>query len=93
MFLSDADEQQRYEIFKESRARVADLNELNAKAGKAFGITWMSDRYPHGKHKTGHIKPRGWVPTAPVKEFSAPRSPTSINWRDTEAVTPIKNQG
>jgi hypothetical protein len=54
----------------------------------------MSDRYPQEKHKTGHKKPKGWVPTAAVKEaVRAPRSPSSINWRDTEAVTPIKNQG
>jgi len=58
-----------------------------------FGLNWMSDRFAEEKHKTGHKKPKGWVPTAPVKKFGAARSPPSINWRDTEAVTAIKNQG
>jgi len=53
----------------------------------------MSDRYPHEQHKKGHVKPRGWVPTAPVRGFTAARSPPSINCRDAAAITPIKNQG
>jgi hypothetical protein len=92
-FASDADEKNRYEVFLKSKARVAHLNKLNKKAGDAFGINWMSDRFEEEKHKKGHVKPKGWVPTAPVKEFGAPRSPPSINWRDTEVVTAIKNQG
>merc|ERR1712216_576715 len=44
--------------------------------------------------KRGLLKPKGWEPTAPVKDRNqAPRNPPSINWRDTEAITPIKNQG
>merc|ERR1712110_707362 len=50
-------------------------------------------RYEEEKQKKGHLKPKGFVPTAEVKTFSAPRSPESINWRYTEAVTAIKNQG
>merc|ERR1712216_156327 len=73
---------------------MGELNKLNGKAGSAFGINWMSDRYAHEQHKTGHIKPKGWKPTALVMEsIEAPRNPPSINWRDTEAITPIKNQG
>jgi len=72
---------------------VARLNKLNGKAGKAFGINWMSDRYPQEKHKTGHKKPKGWVPTAPVMELKASRAPASIDWRYAKAVTPVKNQG
>merc|ERR1712176_952953 len=83
----------RYALFKTSQQRVARLNELNGKAGKAFGINWMSDRYPQEKHKTGHKKPKGWVPTAPVMEWKAPRNPASIDWRFAKAVTPVKNQG
>merc|ERR1712098_439638 len=42
----------------------------------------------------GHKKPAGFVPTASLYEKKMPlRSPKSINWRYTEAVTPIKNQG
>jgi len=92
-YLSDADEKARHSLFKVSQARVARLNKLNGKAGKAFGINWMSDRYPAEQYKKGHKKPTGFVPTAPVKQFAAARNPSSINWRDTEAVTPIKNQG
>lgn len=53
----------------------------------------MSDRFEEEKHKKGHVKPKGFVPTAEVKTFPAPRSPPSINWRYTEAFTSIKNQG
>jgi len=71
---------------------VAELNKLNGHA--AFGINWMSDRYPHEHHKKGLRKPKDFVPTAPVKDYGATaRSPKSINWRYTEAVTAIKNQG
>jgi len=90
---NDADEKARYSLFQTAKTRVANLNKLNGAAGAAFGINWMSDRYPHEQYKTGHKKPQGWKPTAPVKEFRAPRNPPSINWRDTEAVTAIKNQG
>jgi len=40
------------------------------------------------------VKPADFVPTAPVYEKKQPlRNPAAINWRTTEAVTPIKNQG
>merc|ERR1719213_553205 len=40
------------------------------------------------------MKPDGFKATAPLYEKKyAHRSPASINWRDTEAVTAIKNQG
>jgi C1A family cysteine protease len=89
---SYADEQARYQIFQESKARVAKLNALNGEP--AFGITWMSDRRPEEKHKRGLRKPEGFVATAPVRvQNGAPRAPASINWRETKAVTAIKNQG
>lgn len=53
----------------------------------------MSDRKPNEKYKKGHKKPAGFVPSAPVKEIAEPRSPASIDWRLTDAVTAIKNQG
>jgi len=85
------DELARHSLFKVSQARVAELNKLNGHP--AFGINWMSDRYPHEQYKKGLVKPKDFVPTAPVREFGAPRSPKAINWRYTEAVTAIKNQG
>merc|ERR1711874_510718 len=40
------------------------------------------------------VKPKDFVATAPLYEKKyARRSPASINWRDTEAITAIKNQG
>jgi len=91
-YTSSDDEQKRYELFKASKARVAKLNALNGQP--AFGINWMSDRHPEEKYKRGHKKPEGFVPTAPVRTpTAAPRMPASINWRDTKAVTAIKNQG
>merc|ERR1712178_298967 len=46
------------------------------------------------KHKKGLRKPKDFVPTAPVKDYTATmRSPKSIDWRFTKAVTPVKNQG
>jgi C1A family cysteine protease len=89
------DEAARHGMFKTAQARVAQLNQLNGKAGAAFGINWMSDRYESEKYKKGLKKPKDFVPTAPVMEWdlAARKSPKSINWRYTEAVTPIKNQG
>lgn len=88
-----ADEHSRHGLFKASQERVAHLNKLNGKAGNAFGVNWMSDRYEDEKHKTGHKKPQGWVPTAPVREHKPLRSPKTIDWRFAKAVTPVKNQG
>lgn len=44
-FASPDEEAMRHKLFKESQKRVAKLNHLNGKAGNAFGINWMSDRY------------------------------------------------
>ena len=87
---SSDDEEARHALFKVSQARVTQLNELNGQ--KAFGINWMSDRYPHELHKKGLKKPVDFAPNAEVREYPA-RTGKSINWRYTEAVTAIKNQG
>jgi hypothetical protein len=84
------DESARYSLFKASEARVAELNKLNGH--KAFGINFMSDRYEAEQYKKGLRKPKDWVPTAPTNLRSR-RGAKSINWRYTEAVTAIKNQG
>jgi C1A family cysteine protease len=91
IYHSAQEEQSRHEIFMESKARIERLNELNGQP--VFGITWMSDRIPEERFKTGLKKPEGFVPTAPVKEFGQRRNPSSIDWRFTDAVTSIKNQG
>ena len=85
------DEAARYSLFRVSKARVAELNKLNGHP--AFGINWMSDRYPTEQYKKGLVKPKDFVATAPVADYGARRNPSSINWRYTEAITPIKNQG
>lgn len=90
-YTSDADEQARYDIFQASKIRVAKLNQLNGQP--AFDINWMSDRRPEEQYKKGLKKPADFKATAPVKKFAAPRNPSSIDWRFTEAVTSIKNQG
>jgi len=80
-----------YALFKESQTRIAKLNSLG---DAVFGLTWTSDRRPEEKHAKGYKKPEGFVPTAPVFEKQIERrNPASINWRTTDAVTPIKNQG
>merc|ERR1719388_51610 len=94
VYAGDADEKARYELFKQSKARVASLNELNKAAGPAFGLNFMSDRYDEEKYKKGLVKPKDFVPTAPVKEgATGPRKPAGIDWRTTDAVTGVKNQG
>jgi hypothetical protein len=48
------------------------------------------------KYKTGYVRPAGWTPTAPVKDYKATRRanpPAALDWQYTEAVTAIKNQG
>jgi C1A family cysteine protease len=89
-YTSPDDEDARHTLFKVAQQRVGQLNQLNGQ--KAFGINWMSDRYPHEQHKTGLKKPKDFVSNAEVREYT-PRTGKSINWRYTEAVTAIKNQG
>jgi|ERR1711957_750431 len=74
-----------------SKVRVEKLNKLNVEP--VFGITWMADRKPEEKYKTGYKKPKGFVSSAPVSNFANVRSPTNVDWRFTEAVSAIKNQG
>jgi len=91
-----AEERERYQIFQATKQRVARLNAINKKAGDAFGITWMADRKDEEKYKTGYVRPAGWTPTAPVKDYKATRRanpPAALDWQYTEAVTAIKNQG
>mmetsp|Transcript_114556 Transcript_114556/g.334951 ORF Transcript_114556/g.334951 Transcript_114556/m.334951 type:complete len:390 (-) Transcript_114556:79-1248(-) len=90
-YTSRKDEKARYKLFRAAKRRVAKLNALNGEP--VFGINWMSDRYPEEQYKRGLKKPSGFVPTAPVRTPSPRRHPASIDWRLTDAVTAIKNQG
>merc|ERR1712203_582547 len=90
-YASDDDEAERKEIFKATLKRIEAGNALGP---KVFGLTWTSDRKEHEKHAEGHKKPANFVATAPVFEKKQPFvGVKSINWRTTDAVTPIKNQG
>merc|ERR1712070_120787 len=67
---------------------------LQGDVGDAFGITFAADLKDGEGFQRGLKKPKDFVATAPIYEKKyARRSPTSINWRDTEAITAIKNQG
>lgn len=91
-YASADEETTRYNLFLDSKTRVAKLNALNGQP--VFGINWMSDRHESEKHKKGLKRPQGFQPTAPVVNFTATaRNPASIDWRFTKAVTPVKNQG
>merc|ERR1712007_319802 len=91
MYVSDAEEQERYTIFQESLKRIEAGNALGE---NVFGLTWTSDRKENEKHAKGHKKPANFVATAPEFEKKAPFvGVKAINWRTTDAVTPIKNQG
>jgi len=94
VYVDDADEQTRYQNFRDSKVRIAKLNALNSKVGDAFGLTWTSDRRAEEKHAKGLSRREGFKATAPLYEKKQERrNPASIDWRTTEAVTPIKNQG
>merc|ERR1712007_166596 len=91
MYVSDAEEQERYTIFQESLKRIEAGNALGE---NVFGLTWTSDRKENEKHAKGHKKPANFVATAPVFEKKQPFvGVKSINWRTTDAITSIKNQG
>jgi len=91
-YADDVEETARYELFLQSKERTEKLNRLNGQP--VFGINWMSDRIESEKFKKGLKRPKDFVPTAPVMDFTENmRSPASIDWRFAKAVTPVKNQG
>lgn len=54
----------------------------------------MSDRYEHEQYAKGLLKPKDFNATAEVRAYKGRSgAKKSVNWRYTEAVTPIKNQG
>jgi len=93
-YVDDDDENDRHQLYLAFKDRVAELNKLQGDVGDAFGITWAADRKDGEGFQRGLKKPQDFVATAPVYEKKyARRSPAGINWRDTEAITAIKNQG
>lgn len=91
VYLSSDEESERQQLFKESLKRIEAGNALG---DNVFGLTWTSDRHEHEKHGKGLVKPANFVATAPVFEKKqAFQGVAAINWRTTDAVTPIKNQG
>merc|ERR1739845_217920 len=91
VYASDDEETERRALYKASLKRIAAGNALGE---RVFGLTWTSDRHEHEKHAKGHKKPAGFKPTAPLFEKTQPyRGVAAVNWRTTDAVTPIKNQG
>merc|ERR1719356_286256 len=91
VYMSEDEHQERYAIFQETLKRIEAGNALG---DSVFGLTWTSDRKDHEKHAKGHKKPANFVPTAPeYQKKSAFVGVKAINWRTTDAVTPIKNQG
>lgn len=94
VYKDDDDENERHQLYLAFKDRVAELNKLQGDAGDAFGITWAADLKDGEGFQKGLKKPQNFVATAPIYEKKyARRSPAGINWRDTEAVTAIKNQG
>jgi C1A family cysteine protease len=94
VYKDDDDEQERYQLFNTFKDKVVALNKLQGDAGDAFGITFAADLKDGEGFQKGLKRPEGFQATAPLYEKKyARRSPASINWRDTEAVTAIKNQG
>jgi len=91
VYASDDEESERHELYKASLKRIAAGNALGE---RVFGLTWTSDKHDHEKHGKGHKKPVGFKATAPLFEKAQPlRGVAAVNWRTTDAVTPIKNQG
>merc|ERR1712151_784287 len=96
VYLDDADEQQRYQIFQKAVKTIDEANNKNfAKNGhRPFGITWQADR-TDAERKIQRGYQRNTVATRDVEvlEVENATHPKSIDWTLTEAVTPIKNQG
>jgi len=90
------EELERFEMFLKSHEKVKELNALQGENGPAFGITWMADRHASEMHQKGFKRPAGPAPVKAVYQsgkLQSRQNPSSINWRQSEAVTSIKNQG
>lgn len=89
VFDDDLDEATRKQIFAENNKQI---NELNDKNGEfVFGWTRETDRKEEEKHKKGAKRPthKMNMRVIPAKMTA----PAVVDWRDTPAVSPVKNQG
>jgi len=90
MYMSDADESERHQLFTEANERINELNKLNG--APVFGWTRETDRRPEEMHAKGFVRSTERRP-AEVKLAEMDSAPAAVDWRKTIAVTPIKNQG
>jgi len=92
-YSTEAEFDQRYNNFKASVARVAEKQGTSA----VYGITKFSDMSVEEFKSTILMsnRPERAESNAPVigVEVASPNVPTSYDWRDHAAVTPVKDQG
>lgn len=91
VYLSDDDEAERQAIWRQAAVKI---DQANAMGGAKFSHNYFSDRKPEESHQRGYKRnlKRERSETR-VLSVEKPQRPRSIDWRLTEAVTPIKNQG
>jgi len=81
----------RFSVFKMNLERVNFLNSL--KTGAEYGITPFSDLDVE-EFQEMYLRSKIQVPAnAPVATTTMKDAPASFDWRDKNAVTPVKNQG
>jgi len=91
VYVDDDDESVRKAIWYESVEKVVKANALG---GAKFSVNALSDRKPEERHQRGYKRVANRdLSATPVLSVENPQRPRSIDWRLTEAVTPIKNQG
>ncbi|EAR88193.1 papain family cysteine protease (macronuclear) [Tetrahymena thermophila SB210] len=95
-FYNFLEEQRRFEIFRQNLDIISELNQVEEGTAE-YGITQFSDM------TTEEFKSQILIPSTYARNFTGSRyhgfqkisqdAPTSYDWRDHGAVTPVKNQG
>lgn len=89
-----AEEEMRFKIFRENMKRVRKLND-NELADAKYGITQFSDMAEE-EFRRYYLNPKWDLShraNLQVAEIPREDPPASFDWRDHNAVTPVKNQG